>query len=257
MADESDGMNDAVEGHLRIGLTLATRTAEVLAQIVAERAREAAAASQDQARQLTARLEAERAAARASVDGVGTDQWWERAQPEQIAAAWQTTQTWKGLDTDLAGAGEKIAEQVAARYGVDVERIDPDLQALRRALAEREGAEQEASAQRAAARGQDVEAVVLMVDADAADRQGQPERAQQVEQSSEVAYDSAERRQALAARLEKVASPDAVQARVLTDIAHAKPPHDAVNGKVSSSGPRRVAPREVSLGAEQVKSMGR
>ena len=258
MAEESDGMNDAVEGHLVIAVTLATRAAETLAQIVAERAREAATASQAQARQLTARLDAERAAARASVEGVGGEQWWARAQPEQIAAAWQTTQTWKGLDPDLAATGREIASQLQARYGIDVDQVRPDPQALREALAARQGAQQQdPGAQRTKAGREGLEAVVLVSEADAADRQRQSGQVSDVQASGQVAYDSAARREATAERLGKIADPETVRAVMLADLAQARPAREAVATKPSAASLTTSGRSPKVLAPERVKTLGR
>lgn len=257
MAEESDGMNDAVEGQLRIGVTLATRAAEVLAQIVAERAREAAAASEAEGRRLTARLDAERSAARASVEGVGSEPWWARAQPEQIADAWQTTQTWKEIDPDLARKGEEIAAQLQARYGIDVEQARPDPQALREAMAAREGAQQDAGAQRAKAGREGLEATLLVAEADAADRGRQSEQTPAAEAGGEVAYDSDARREAKEGRLSKVADPETVRAVMLADLAQGRPASEAVATKASLGSQARPPQLAQDLASEQVKTMGR
>lgn len=258
MAEESDGMNDAVEGHLVIGVTLATRAAEVLAQIVAERAREAATASESRGRQLTGRLEAERAAARAAVEGVGSDQWWARAQPEQIADVWQTTQTWKGVDPDLAATGREIAGQLQARYGIDVEQARPDPQVLREAMAAREvAAQQDPGAQRTKAGREGLEATLLVAEADAADRGRVSEPAPSAEAGGEVAYDSDARREAKEARLSKVADPETVRAVMLADLAQGRPASEAVTTKASLGSQARPPRLAQDLASEQVKTMGR
>lgn len=258
MAEESDGMNDAVEGQLRIAVTLAARAAEMLGQIVAERAREAAAASEAEGRRLSARLDAERAAARASVEGVGGEQWWARAQPEQIAAAWQTTQTWKDVDPDLARKGQEIAGQLQARYGIDVEQVRPDPQALREAMAAREAAaQQDPGAQRTKAGREGLEATLLVAEADAADRGRSSEQVPSAEAGGELAYDSDARREAKETRLSKVADPETVRAVMLADLAQGRPASEAVTTKTelgSQSAPPRLAQ---DLANEQVNTLGR
>ncbi|MDQ3359699.1 MAG: hypothetical protein M3520_12955, partial [Actinomycetota bacterium] len=68
MADESDGVDEAVEGVLRVGLTAAgPRMAEIIARAREQAAREAQAASEHEARELAERLTAERSAARAQL----------------------------------------------------------------------------------------------------------------------------------------------------------------------------------------------
>lgn len=256
MAEESDGMNDAVEGHLRIGVTLGMRAAEVLAQVVAERAREGATSSQDQARQLTARLDAERSAARASVEAVGSEQWWARAQPEQITSAWQTTQAWKDVDPGLARKGEEIAAQLQARYGIDVEHTQPEPQALREAMAAREG-QDPAAKLGPTARREALEAGLLVGEADAADRGRRSEPAPSAEKSGAVAYDSDARREAKGVRLSKAVDPETARAVMLADLAQGKPAREAVTTKTSLGSQARPPRLAQDLASEQVKMMGR
>lgn len=229
MAEEPDGMNEAIDGNLVLGLTMATRAAEQLAQIVAARAREAAAADAAQGRELQARLSAERSAAKASVMGVNSEAWWKRAKPEEIAAAWQTTQTWRVQDPYLAAAGDRIRDEVHERYGVDMNDLRADPAALREALAERGISQDQPAAPRREAGREGVEAAVLIGEADAADRRSAPALSSQSDAETEVGYDTPARREAMAERLGKVAEPDVVQARVLADTAQAQPASAAVS----------------------------
>lgn len=262
MAEERDGMNEAVEDRMRgglvIGLTVATRAAEQMAQIVAARAREAAAADASRARELQARLSAERSAAKASVTGVTSEVWWKRAKPEEIATAWQTTQTWRDQDPYLAAVGSHIRDEVHERYGIDVKNLRPDPRALEEALEVRGLTHDQARAQHQRA-GQDVtEAVVLMADADGAERANDASRAGVSEQGGEVAYDSAQRRDDLAARLlDRGVDPRAVSARMAADTAQAHPASEIAAVAPPSAIAARPARAPVTRAAEKVKNFSR
>jgi hypothetical protein len=60
----ADGIEDAFEGQLRIGITAAGRVGEMIARAREESARRAQAASEQQARELASRFEAEKQLAR-------------------------------------------------------------------------------------------------------------------------------------------------------------------------------------------------
>ena len=257
MAEEPDGVNEAVEGNLTIALTVATRAAETLARVMADRAREAAAASEAGSRQLQGRLDAERDAARSSVAGVDTDQWWARAQPEQVAAAWQTVQTWQGIDPELAQAGRQIAGQVQARYGIDVAETQFGPGAIRQALAEQNTARAGPEDQRRRAGRGSGEAVALMVEADLAEADRQPGGAGAAEQDAVVAYDSPARREDLAAGLGKIAEPEVVSARMLADTAQAQPASAAVGTPAKTPGRARAVRAPLGRAAERVQTFSR
>lgn len=258
MADEPDGMNEAIDGNLVLGLTMATRAAEQLAQIVATRAREAAAADAAQARELQARLSAERSAAKASVMGVTSDAWWKRAKPEEIAAAWQTTQTWRDQDPYLAAAGDRIRDEVHERYGIDVKDLRPDPAALREAMAERGMSHDQAQSPPRAAARDGVEAVALIGEADAADRRGESGRSSETRAQSEAAYDTPGRREAMAERMGTSMEPDVVKARVLADTAQATPTRAAVAAAPAAALTRTLgAGRARGQGAERDQALSR
>jgi len=101
-----------------------------------------------------------------------------------------------------------------------------------RDLLQRRGLAQEgATDQRSTAAREQVEAAVLLAEADRADRDldaaAEPERAG-TQVAGEDLYDTAGRRQELAASLEGVASSEAIEARVLADSAQGRPAYEAV-----------------------------
>ncbi|WP_336853910.1 hypothetical protein [Sinomonas albida] len=115
----SDGIGEAVDDMLRQAVMIAARLAEIAARARQEHLAQARAESERAGRELTARFEAERAAARSSLAPVGTDSWWAEADPEQIGAAYQTAASWAGQDAEIAQTLLHMDEQLAAR-GVHV-----------------------------------------------------------------------------------------------------------------------------------------
>src|SRR4051795_1280621 len=115
---EPDGINEALTGALRVSLTAAAHVGEQLARSHEQAARDARAAGEHDARQLQARLDAERAAARAALAPVTREELWQRAEVDEIARAWETAQTWRELDPDAQRAAERIHDQLRDRYGI-------------------------------------------------------------------------------------------------------------------------------------------
>lgn len=234
MADEPDGIDEAFEGGLRVGLTVAGRVAEVAARAREQAARDAAAVSEQHARELRVRLNAERAAARAALAPLRREEWWASARPEQVAAGWETARAWSGVDPDAAQAADRIRREVRDRYGVDVDDARPEPGALAEALASRE-ADLEAL-RRGQQRRDQVDAQLLIAGAGAGEPAGASPR--------RVAYDSPARREDLARELAGLVDPDVAAARVLADTSQAAPAVQAVRaapGRVSRAHPSRGA----------------
>lgn len=115
----SDGIGEAVDDLLRQAVMIAARLAEIAARARQEHLARARAESERAGRELTARFEAERAAARSSLAPVGTDSWWAEADPERIGAAYKTAMSWAGQDAEIADTLRQMDEHLAAR-GVHV-----------------------------------------------------------------------------------------------------------------------------------------
>ncbi len=228
MADELDGIDEVVEGGLRVALTVAGRVAEQVARAREQVAREAQAASEQQARELAARLDGERSAARASLAPVTRDEWWTHTQPQDIANAWETARAWQQLDPDAAAVADRIRREVRNRFGVDVDAPGGDPVAIREALKRAGLAGRDADHERREHPRDQAEAARLLTDADRADRAGEPDRAAVLEDAGQDTYDSGDRRRALAASLHGVADQETVQARVLADTFQARPAVEAV-----------------------------
>ena len=85
-----------------------------------ELARNAAARDDAAAKEMSARFDAERGAARAELRVIEQPEWWDRATPQDVARVIETAETWKGLDDTAARASDRIEHEVRDRYGVDV-----------------------------------------------------------------------------------------------------------------------------------------
>lgn len=290
-AQDSDGVEDAIQGVTQVAMTTAARMGEQLARAREKRAREAQASSEQAGREYAGRFTAEREAVRAALAPVNGPQWWNDAQGEEISKAYQTATAWKDIDPDAARAERRIVEEVQTRFDVDLTR-DGDPGGVTDALAREEQARANAQDERGAVRAEAAQAVGLMAGADAHDRaaeqqdvplderiaaaqaevnrlggfsssprdsvdvraaddelrklmaerdalppqqepadwendQSEPSDWQNPAEEAHAAYDSAERRQELAASLDHIGNRAAVDARVRADVSQGRPATDA------------------------------
>jgi hypothetical protein len=303
---ESDGIEEAIEGMTRVGLTVAGRLGEQLARTREQELRRAQAAEEQQARELQARFDAERAAARAQLAPVMDNRWWDTASGRDIERVHEAATAWKDHDPAARDAAEAIRDQVQRRYGLDVDNLGADETAVAAALAKAERDRDQAQSERIAGRDENAQAVQLLAEADREDREraaaveapskeeldealawlheAQPIEAHNWEQRHKFAdsvaeekdmerklmrdwtaardnpraehlqneaggkYDSAERRQALAASLEGVADREAVEARLSADQDQGTPPSAAV-----AKGPKPAKARKTRGANGQTK----
>lgn len=230
---ESDGMDEALDEALRMGLTVAGQVGERVARWLEQQAREAQARSEHAARELAARMDAERAAARAELVVVSREEWWARAKPAEVTRLWEVANTWARFDPDAARALDTIREHVRDRYGIESPRPGTPVQPPAEAV--------DVDRARAAARGDQATAVRILTDVDP----GNDERGRDL-------YDSAERRHDLANDLERAGiDGGAVEARVLADKGQGAPAHAAV------ASPTRKGAGGRRRGAQAVRSAER
>ena len=228
MADESDGVGEAFDGQMRVALTVATQMAERFARLREELARNAQAHTEQQTKELQARFDAERNAARASLAPVQIQEWWNTAGIDDIATAYETADAWRTVDPDIARTSDHMRQELADRYGIDVNNLDADPAAVREALS-RAQQERSIAAESRGQSGKDyAEAASLLAVADQFDRRAEErdredERAEHgnedpnaglsreeltgkadvARDDAAYAYDSAERRGSFAADMEK------------------------------------------------------
>lgn len=123
---DADGMDDVVDGGLRQSLLIGSRIAETLARRRQESQRQEEHAATQAAYEANARLTAERSAARAALAPVDKEQWWDKAQPRDIATAYTAAESWKKQDPVALAAAEKIRQEVFNRYGIDTRDVGAD-----------------------------------------------------------------------------------------------------------------------------------
>lgn len=121
MADlDGDGVDDAFESTGRTAMMVAMQMGEKFGRLREELVRNAAARDDAAAKEMSARFDAERGAARAELRVVEQPEWWDRATPQDVARVIETAETWKGLDDTALRASERIEHEVRDRYDVDV-----------------------------------------------------------------------------------------------------------------------------------------
>ena len=76
MAEETDGVGEMFDDSLRVALTRASRFGERISRLREQMSRMREASAQQEYRELDARFEAERGAARASLAPVQQAEWW-------------------------------------------------------------------------------------------------------------------------------------------------------------------------------------
>ncbi|MBT2519099.1 hypothetical protein J7E29_16780 [Streptomyces sp. ISL-90] len=294
MTDQGDGIDEALEGVIRVVLTAAGRVGERLARVREEFAREARARSEKEARELQARYDAERGAARAELRPVHESEWWDRADAATIARAHEVATAWRGQDPDAAAASDRIQAEVRERFGFDVNETGELSSQVFLATEEAAQARSQETAERARATQEAAEAQLLLAEANALDEFAKENRAradelargidwesgdqayaelferseesratadEQQSQSTEAAsraaelYDSSERRQQFANDLaSKGANADQVRDRLLSDVDQAKHPREAVGAR---TGGAKARPTRGITGAARDRARGR
>lgn len=256
MAEETDGIEEAFEGQLRVLVTTAAQIGERIARAREDAQRRALATSEQEARELASRLAAEQRAARLELGNVYRSDWWDRATAEQIGHAYQVARAWSHEDPEAVRAEGRIRDELRTRYGVDVDQTYADPAAVRVAIARAEHDRAHGDAERTRAAAENAEAFRLMQQADredqrveqaraAAEHEPDPdERARAVVEAEQrettaagaredgrALYDSAERRSTTASKLEAMGiDREVVATRMHADVSQAKPAAEAVKG---------------------------
>ncbi|PNH79207.1 hypothetical protein [Arthrobacter sp. AFG20] len=132
---ESDGIDDFLDNGMRQSLMVASRIAETLVRRRQEAQRQQEHLDTQAAREAQARLVAERSSARAVLTAVQKDEWWDKAQPADIATAHGVAEGWKDHDPTALEASTKIREEVLARYGIDTHDVGTDTAYLESGIA--------------------------------------------------------------------------------------------------------------------------
>jgi hypothetical protein len=231
--EPSDGIAEEVERHIQLALGVALLAAQKAAEARRRGLTEAEARSQSQGQQMRAQLNRERELARARVEAVHDDQWWQQAQPEEVATMSRTVEEWRdpalGVDTgDFDAAHERMAQEVNDRWSLDLSQV-----ATLARIDDAAAANDQLAATKAA-----VEQAGIAASTNTAG-----------ETST-----SAVRREQMRDRLAEAAVPDdAVEARMLADMAQARPVAAAVSrDQAAEQQPNRSHQR--SVGRERLRA---
>jgi len=264
MADEPDGINEVFQTSTRIALTAGGLVAERIIREREHQYREAQAASEQQAREVYRRLDAQRKVAVAALRPMNQRGWWDRASAEEIGTMWQTANAWSREPHEHPAAVcevERMRDELRRRYAIDADSLDAEPAAVQDALERRERALGLAEQAREQARADEAVAAPLLVSAAHANREQEARIRAGVDGSDErqadVLYDSAERRRQLAAELEGVADQEAIQARVIADTNQAQPPEQAVANAPRRAPTGRRARGRAGQAREQLRRFGR
>lgn len=179
MADESDGIEEALETTVRLAVMAGARLGSEIARAREERLREQRRVDEREADRLAQRFEAEKRAAVAELSQVHRPDWWERADAERIGQTYATARAWAPEADEAARAEWKMREELRERYGVDLDRTDPravaaEVEVWRQRLEQQR--RQEADRERTSETSERAEAAMLLDQAARDDRQADVDR---------------------------------------------------------------------------------
>jgi hypothetical protein len=272
---ESDGMDEAVEGATRMVLTMAGRSLEDVARHLERLWRERQAEAEKAAREAELRraAEAELGPGEANHAPVleappaeagprgGEVVHVDLGQEPLTAQKIMERSLWaKEYDSrlfhamgDAYGRGDEAGTRRAFENITQAWSAAPEEQrqwardTVTAAMNDRAGSQAEADAERRRGRDELGHSSRLLIEADQADRAGDPEHADVARDDADRLYDSAERREAMADELEaEGAEPDVIEARVLSDTAQARPGRDAVASGKPAKAPKARKGRGVA-----------
>ena len=257
---QADGVFEEAEGNIRQQLMAAAQLARTAVRARQDAAQRATRRDLEEARRLQARLDAQRAAARAMLAPVHESSWWEQAQVRDVARAYETAVTFRHEDQAARDAESRIRQELRERYDVEVLETGADPAVVRATLVDRDTQRTKRDERQALARDdQDLAAglvfgaevlEVLEVSADLADAEEAQDLRdlaaslqEPVEHDAELSWDSAERRELHIGGIE--AGPDQAAAATAwkqADVDQAHHPREAAQGgRTGKTLPTRVA----------------
>jgi hypothetical protein len=231
MSEPSDGIAEEVERQLQLALVaaaVAARRASAARQHQIEQAQRESAQTTQAVR---AQIEVERRLAAAHVQPVFDPGWWETAAPHDVADMWQQANSWRELDAPVSTptifdhAAGRIGQEVGDRTGLEVTQVLalPAVQELER------------------------EHQTTHAEHDPARHSAQIEPGKH-DSPAPRAFDDPQRREHLRDRLAAVGvSEQAIDARTLADVGHAREPAEATHTPTTAAPrPRPAAARNAS-----------
>ncbi len=218
----------------------AARIGEQLARLREQEQRRIQQEEEQRARVLQERFIASQAAARAQLEPLSRDDWWDKATPAMVERAYETATAWKDYDPIAAEHAARIKDQVQQRYGIDVDNTEASEQQISAALAEAERARGQAQEERSkgvAARADEEVASVAVTGARREDAARSAEPGQE-------SWDTTERRSNLAANLSKSVHPETAQARLIADTHQGTHPSAAVSSRPKTAQTAKTRPAQ-------------
>lgn len=240
MADPQapDGVTDEAEDKLRMGLMAAAQVARTASNTRRTLLEQATGRDLAEARQLQARLEADRATARAELAPVNEASWWDQTEVGDIARAYETAVTWRDDDEVARGAESRIRQELRERYNIEINETGADLATVREELGRAAARQSDPSVERDEARREQnyttgllAESEIFEQETDREDERGEAERfdeALALEEDANRIWDSAIRREQHAERLSQFGEPEAAAAWKQADTDQARNPQEAV-----------------------------
>jgi len=208
---ESDGIAEVFDEGMRLAITAAGRLAERRIREREQDMRDAQGQSEQTARELQARIDAERRTALAQLEATRNPEWWDHASVDDVASAWEAAQEWRDRDSVAEAAAARMRPEIVERYGLDPEQVDRD------AVGTAD------TADRAGERAQQLEATAIIGSADRGER------------ADALDYDSIERRARTSGALADAGiDEDVIESHRLADTSQALPAQEAV-----ADAPRR------------------
>lgn len=134
MAEESDGIDEALDNAVRLAVMAGARVGSELARAHEDRLREQRQIDEREAGRLASRFEAEKDAALAQLAQVHRPDWWDRADPTRIGEMYAIARAWEA-DPGGAAAEERMRQEMWTRHGVHVNMPSAKAQAKQAARA--------------------------------------------------------------------------------------------------------------------------
>ena len=141
MAEESDGIEEALEGTVRLAVTAGARIGAEIARAREEQLRSQRLGDEREAARLAQRFEAEKQLAAAELSQVHRPDWWDRADTQRIGQTYATAQAWAPHLEEATQVERRMREEMRSRYGVDAATFQAQARAEQQAAEEQPAAE--------------------------------------------------------------------------------------------------------------------
>lgn len=250
---ESDGVEEALGGQLRVAVQAASQVAEKYARFLNQQQAERQRQAVHERRESEARYKAQLESARYAVRDVHNPEWWTSARPQDIGDVYRVAHTWKDHDGDIAKAYAHMQRQLNERYGINASAPGADPSLLGHEVARQEGLASREYLEAAALNAQatraentaELEARDLAspeaserVPASESSMEERPREAEALRNDAAHIYDSAARRNSTAEAMKAAGvSDNQVEIRMTADRSFAAPAREATrqSGKTSKA----------------------